>query len=109
MIQWFENGDHYNDGAAIFEPKSCEGQVVGFVTNTDLNDSCDYCGKLYMFHGEINPKYISRNYTNKDGDLVCPGDFIIQLDDGVYTACPPTVTRALFNFKDEEQKRNKEK
>lgn len=88
--RWWKNGDHPMDHDPIGEgPHSSialekyydycqtEGKVVRYYRSPFYNDDaiCPDCGKRYGDHGWID--------QNKDL-VVCPGDWVIELDDGTY-------------------------
>lgn len=76
--RWFSNGDHYNDNAlpiSINDPALCEGAVVRYYRHPDCNGEsiCPTCGNTMHYHGFID---------SGEGQTVCPGDIIIEKEDG---------------------------
>ena len=56
--QWFENGDHPNDGVerftkGIFKGELFEGKIVRYyrTPECDGQDICKKCGKIRHIHG----------------------------------------------------------
>lgn len=74
--QWFKNGDHPNDG-----PPDREGRVVRYFRRPDVpgDTPCRYCGEHAHTHGWID--------TPDGGHSVCPGDWIVTDERGVYRRC----------------------
>lgn len=105
--QWFKNGDHpedqcmavENDGGAFVT----EGKVVRFFRHPEVpgNSVCPRCGEISHHHGWID--------TDEDGQIVCPGDWIIteiwivndQQEDTPaqkhYYSCKPNVFEAAYD------------
>ena len=73
--QWFENGDHPEDGTAMIEGKEgsfrAEGEVVRRYRSPfgGGKEECRRCGKTMNVHGWID--------TLEGGHTVCPGDWIV--------------------------------
>lgn len=75
--QWWENGDHPEDGSETFlhsqagVPVETEGQVVRRYRHPDDpgDRACEHCGRRMHVHGWID--------TLGGGHIVCPGDFVI--------------------------------
>lgn len=65
-FQWFQNGDHPEDG-----PEGSEGLVVRYFRSPDVSGSskCGECGHYMYNHGWID--------TLEAGHRVCPGDWIV--------------------------------
>ena len=78
-FQWFENGDHPEDGRETFKDEEGhdflgEGKIVRYFRRPGApgvpgDTICEECGKTFHVHGWID--------TLEDGHRVCPGDFII--------------------------------
>jgi hypothetical protein len=79
-FQWFENGDHPQDG----DPTT-EGEIVRYFRRPDIhgNAICKQCGREHNDHGWID--------TLEDGHRVCPGDWIIQGVKGELYPCKPDI------------------
>lgn len=78
--QWWENGDHPEDGDT-----EVEGQVVRYYRHP--NDSgertCEHCGIRMHFHGWLD--------TLEGGHVVCPGDYIITGIQNEKYPCKPDI------------------
>jgi hypothetical protein len=91
--QWWENGDHPDDGVGdtAADPLTgepyirLEGTVVRFFRHPDHPDAepCGVCGKTYFHHGWID--------TLEGGHRVCPGDWIITGVNGERYPCKPDI------------------
>ena len=87
--RWFVNGDHPDDavGEIVHDPmarktenqyyRRLEGKVVRFYRHPDVpgTTQCSECYRLMFDHGWID--------QGGDGLVVCPGDYIIENDDGI--------------------------
>lgn len=71
--EWEKNGDHPEDG-----PEQVEGKVVRYFRRPDVSgdDRCDFCDWTMSAHGWID--------SGKDGETVCPGDWIVTEEDGSF-------------------------
>ena len=81
--QWLVNGDHPNDGDAVFEKgefkgELLEGLLVRYYRTPDLDGQtqCKYCDAIMHYHGWME--------TLEGGHIVCPGDWIITGVQGEY-------------------------
>jgi len=94
--QWFKNGDHPDDGVAVFtggefEGQLLEGEVVRYYRTPDIDgaDKCKHCGRIMHYHGWID--------TLEGGHIVCPGDWIITGVQGEYYPCKPDIFEATYD------------
>ena len=89
--QWFQNGDHPNDGYTPGKLK--EGLVVRRYRHPDQRKSgdnkCGYCGYILHDHGWID--------TLEGGHIVCPGDWIITGVKGEQYPCKPDIFEATYD------------
>ena len=79
--QWFENGDHPEDG----DP-TMEGKVVRYFRLPRPSAGptiCIVCNELHHEHGWID--------TLEGGLIVCPGDWIITGVHGERYPCKPDI------------------
>ena len=78
--QWFQNGDHPEDGVS-----RVEGKVVRRYRNPDLNDKtkCLHCKKPFHAHGWID--------TLEGGHIVCPGHWIVTGVKGEHYPVKPDI------------------
>lgn len=83
--QWFKNGDHPGDDCGTFqvkgeEPFQGEGHVVRYYRDPDDHGSrvCTRCGFIMHWHGWID--------KSDGGQAVCPGDLIINNENGEWEA-----------------------
>lgn len=94
--QWWENGDHPEDdvfrpfedtGGVPSEPR--EGAVVRYFRRPDVpaDKVCQRCGNHMQIHGWID--------TAQGGHVVCPGDFIISIQNERYP-CKPDVFNTRY-------------
>lgn len=88
--RWFVNGDHPDDhvGEIVHDPltretensyyRRLEGKVVRLYRHPDVpgTTQCSVCSRIMSDHGWID--------QGGDGLVVCPGDFIIDNDDGTH-------------------------
>ena len=83
--QWFDNGDHPEDG-----PPDAEGKVVRYFRRPDVGGSqrCLTCNEFYHDHGWID--------TFEGGHVVCPGDWIITGVRGERYPCKPDIFAATY-------------
>ncbi len=83
--QWFQNGDHSQDG----DPTT-EGKVVRYFRRPDVDGHsvCSECGLTFHVHGWID--------TREDGHRVCPGDWIITGVMAERYPCKPDVFEATY-------------
>ncbi len=88
--QWFQNGDHPNDGSRL--GKLTEGLVVRRYRHPDQSKSggirCD-CGYILHDHGWID--------TLEGGHTVCPGDWIITGIKGEQYPCKPDIFEMTYD------------
>lgn len=79
--QWFENGDHPEDGGG-----KTEGKLVRYFRHPDKDgkEVHERCGKRWHDHGWIEAKYLSSQNPWDEGEPVCPGDYIIDVRPGKY-------------------------
>jgi hypothetical protein len=80
--QWFQNGDHPEDG-----PADREGKVVRYFRRPEPEYAGDNihgsCGDPWNDHGWID--------TLEGGHTVCPGDWIIRGVKGEFYPCKPDI------------------
>jgi len=83
-IRWFKNGDHPEDRTETFKSGLFEGKVVRYYRRPDVSGFkvCESCGSEMHDHGWID--------GNNDGQQVCPGDYIVDLN-GEYLSVPPNI------------------
>lgn len=82
--QWFQNGDHPEDGAG-----GLEGRVVRYFRHPEVGgDTPCECGVRYHEHGWID--------TLEGGHRVCPGDWIITGVAGERYPCKPEIFAATY-------------
>jgi len=106
--QWFKNGDHPkdHDPIEIENPTSMdlakydeylqfEGKVVRRYRRPDDNGQrvCDKCGNIMHNHG-----WIDTMESAADGQVVCPGDWIITGVKGEYYPCKPDIFAATYEL-----------
>ena len=84
--QWFENGDHPQDG-----DKELEGEVVHYFRRPDVSGErrCSECDILFLDHGWID--------TLEGGHRVCPGDWIITGVKGEHYPCKPNIFQLTYD------------
>lgn len=84
--QWFNNGDHPEDGDEVFEEgefkgEKLEGKVVRYYRRPECEeDACVNCDHAWLNHGWID--------TPQGGHIVCPGDWIIKEEFAKYGYYP---------------------
>lgn len=95
--QWFENGDHPNDGDEWFTSGPFlgtlkEGKLVRYFRRPDVDgqSECRHCGKIMHVHGWID--------TLEGGHIVCPGDFVITGVQGEHYPCKPDIFEATYEM-----------
>jgi len=98
--RWFQNGDHPDDGSIMIEPKKdnvdqfksflSEGKVVRRYRIPGIEfhiceqyPVCEQCNKRMNVHGWIEDEICNKS-MGKSGWVVCPGDYIITMDNGKY-------------------------
>ena len=94
--QWFENGDHPEDGNEMFvspiagQTYRCEGKVVRYYRHPSVpgDRPCEQCGLAHAVHGWID--------TLEQGHRVCPGDWIITGVKGERYPCKPAIFAATY-------------
>lgn len=94
--QWFQNGDHPDDGRETFTSVAdglshrCEGRVVRYFRRPDVpgTAACPACGRPFHVHGWLD--------TLEGGHRVCPGDWIITGVQGERYPCKPDVFAATY-------------
>lgn len=94
--QWFQNGDHPEDGEERFEDgpykgERFEGHVVRYYRHPDVPGErpCEQCGKPHHVHGWID--------TLEQGHRVCPGDWIITGVKGERYPCKSDIFAATYD------------
>jgi hypothetical protein len=115
--QWFENGDHPDDGDERFPPKDLtanpghckdgspsdprytgqfagerfEGKVVRYFRRPDVSGDtlCRHCQKTMHVHGWID--------TKEGGHIVCPGDFVITGVQGEQYPCKADIFAVTYD------------
>ena len=96
--QWFENGDHPEDGTAMIEGKEgsfrAEGEVVRRYRSLveDGKEECRRCGKTMNVHGWID--------TLEGGHTVCPGDWIVTGIKGERYPVNPDIFSETYTHED---------
>jgi len=90
-FQWFENGDHPEDG-----PRNCEGKIVRYFSRPAVksNDLCSECGLMFDSHGWID--------TLEDGHRVCPSDWIITGIHGERYPCKHDIFEKTYDAVEDE-------
>lgn len=104
--QWFQNGDHPDDGNEVFPERGApgtsplysgeyagqrlEGKVVRYFRRPDVSSdkACQHCGLTMHSHGWID--------TKEGGHIVCPGDFIITGVQGERYPCKSDIFEATY-------------
>lgn len=98
--QWFNNGDHPEDGVGEWaqDPaypdqkyRRIEGKVVRFFRRPDLPGDdlhFDGCGQPWHDHGWVD--------TLEGGFTVCPGDWIITGVEGEHYPCKPHIFEETY-------------
>jgi len=88
--QWFKNGDHPEDGDAVFtdgefKGEKLEGRIVRYyrTPECDGESPCYQCDQIMHDHGWID--------TLEGGHIVCPGDWIITGIKGEHYPCKPDI------------------
>lgn len=83
--QWWQNGDHPDDG-----PRESEGKVVRYFRRPDVpsDKCCEECHHHMHVHGWID--------TLEGGHIVCPGDHIITGIRGERYPCKPDIFAATY-------------
>ena len=99
--QWWENGDHPQDVAEVFEEgefkgELLEGKVVRYYRNPEVDGQrkCKRCDNIMHYHGWTD--------TLEGGHIVCPGDFIITGVQGEIYPCKPDIFNATYEKVDQE-------
>ena len=99
--QWFENGDHPQDGDETFtdehgDEHRCEGKVVRYFRHPEVEGSreCKYCQRTMHEHGWVD--------TMEGGHIVCPGDFVITGVRNEIYPCKPDIFEQTYDPVDEE-------
>lgn len=84
--QWFQNGDHPEDG----DP-STEGLVVRRYRRPDVSGltECRQCSHTMHEHGWID--------TLQGGHMVCPHDWIITSVEGEHYPCKPRTFELTYD------------
>jgi len=83
--QWFQSGDHPQDGELP------EGKIVKYylgVNQASSPQKCKHCEVPLEFHGWIE--------TLEGGHIVCSGDFIITGVKGEHYPCKPDIFHATY-------------
>ena len=83
--QWWQNGDHPDDG-----PRDNEGRVVRRYRRPDVAADvvCKHCHNHMHVHGWID--------TLEGGHVVCVGDWIITGVKGERYPCKPDIFAATY-------------
>lgn len=104
IARWYKNGDHPKDyaedrwgmvademtkiPASEAKTKQWEGSVVRYYRLPgSVGRRCPYCGILFDLHGWID--------SGGAGQNVCPGDYIVESFEGVYTVIRAHVLAAI--------------
>ena len=96
--QWFKSGDHPDDDRDTFidpnDPNKTflgEGKVVRYYRRPEGQFSgqnvCPHCEHFLKYHGWID--------QDQDGRVVCPGDWIITLENGRHFPVKPLLFEVL--------------
>lgn len=91
--QWWKNGDHPQDESTLvkvsnIQPFLSEGKVVRrFRTPGSDSKRCEICRGLFVDHGWID---------QTPAVTVCPGDYIVEGDNGVYSVRKPKLFEAEY-------------
>lgn len=96
--QWYANGDHPEDDCKPIQPSDgsqpflSEGKVVRYYRRPDDPGErlCNQCGARMHEHGWID--------TRQSGHVVCPGDWIITLEDGENYPCKPDLFARTYEL-----------
>ena len=98
--QWFENGDHPEDGTECFQSgpyagELYEGKVVRRFARHDIphDHVCSECNHPFAIHGWID--------TLEGGHRVCPGDWIITGVKGERYLCKPDIFGMTYELVEE--------
>lgn len=103
--QWFKNGDHPRDSSELITPEDgpaflSEGKVVRRFRDPKFPDSsvCPQCGNRMMDHGWMDPARLDLFGTTDDyyGSMVCPGDWILNDVNMVYSNIVNDYFNELF-------------
>jgi len=101
--QWLRNGDHPKDESAFITPKDgrrflSEGKIVRRFRRPDItgDKQCSICDYIYHDHGWID--------TLQGDHMVCPGDWIISLDNGEHYPCKLSVFEKTYEEINPERK-----
>ncbi len=95
--QWFQNGDHPQDGHPWVDntegdPVPVEGKVVRYFRHPEKmyggGRQCDKCGNIMHNHGWID--------TLEGGHIVCPADWIITGVKGEHYPCKPDIFEMTY-------------
>jgi len=85
--RWFKNGDHPNDKCEMFidddgKPFQGEGHVIRYYRHPNVSGVgvCE-CGNTFHDHG-----FIDSNQCLSGTNLVCPGDWVLMNENGLYFA-----------------------
>ena len=83
--QWFKDGDH---------PKVSSASSV-YVSITEI---CPRCGHDIKLHGLISTLEDARDSTGRIevAHMVCPGDWIVEGQQGEYYAIKPDIFEATY-------------
>jgi hypothetical protein len=100
--QWFQNGDHPEDGTerfvdGEFKGELLEGKVVRYYRHPIVSGMsfCEQCGKPRDVHGWID--------TLEQGHRVCPGDWIVTGIKGERWPVKPDIFEATYEAVTDEQ------
>ena len=89
--QWFQNGDHPEDGEPR-EGRHNEGKLIRYFRRPDIGGEtlCSECDSSFHVHGWID--------TLEDGHRVCPGDWIITGVKGEHYPCKPDIFEMTYEL-----------
>jgi hypothetical protein len=111
--QWFKNGDHpldyskehdgLRDGVmSVFTPEerkanNWEGDIVRYFRHPDIpgDCKCEICGVTMHNHGYIE--------TQTGGNIVCPGDYVVETHSGWYGAIKKDIFEATYDKVTEDE------
>jgi hypothetical protein len=97
--QWWKNGDHPLDESTLVKvagmtPFLSEGKIVRRFRHPDVPGSrrCSYCRGTYAIHGWIDNARVKQ----QESYPVCPGDYVLTLENGTYVPCKPDLFEATY-------------
>lgn len=112
VSQWFKNGDHPLDYSRDHEgleggelrvfsaderkANDWEGDIVRYFRHPEVSGdtACKHCGLVMHVHGWID--------TLEGGNIVCPGDWVIQGVKGEFYPCKPDIFAETYEETSED-------